>query len=35
MPYRLVEIGGFEPPNVGVKVPCLTAWLYLRMEPVT
>lgn len=26
----LAEIGGFEPPINGVKVRCLTAWLYLN-----
>ena len=25
---RLVGVAGFEPANDGVKVRCLTAWLY-------
>ena len=34
------ELGGLEPPNAGVKVPCLTAWRqpyeigYVRFEPI-
>lgn len=26
---KLAEVAGFEPTNYGVKVRCLTAWLYL------
>ena len=26
--FKLAGISGFEPLNEGVKVPCLTAWLY-------
>ena len=26
--FRLAGIAGFEPAREGVKVPCLTAWLY-------
>ena len=29
--WLLVGIVGFEPTNEGVKVPCLTAWLYPKI----
>ena len=28
----MAEVDGFEPPNMGVKTPCLTAWQYLNVE---
>ena len=27
-----IGIAGFEPAHVGVKVPCLTAWLYPNIK---
>ena len=30
--FFLAEMAGFEPANEGVKVPCLTAWLHLRVR---
>ena len=31
----MAEVAGFEPANKGVKVPCLTAWLYLYISLAT
>ena len=28
----MAEVDGFEPPNMGGKTPCLTAWQYLNVE---
>ena len=32
---KMAEVVGFEPTNVGVKVPCLTAWLHLNIKQDT
>ena len=31
-PFCLAGVAGFGPTNEGVKVPCLTAWLYPYVE---
>ena len=30
--YTVAQTDGFGPPNMGVKVPCLTAWLCLHIN---
>ena len=30
---RLAGAGGFEPPNAGIKIRCLTTWLRPNMRP--
>lgn len=30
----MVGVAGFEPANDGVKVRCLTAWLYPNMQKI-